>query len=131
MSQHQIQVNSPKIGLVLVTVGYDPMLDEAFLNYFNNDVSYMSPPGLAAGEIAKLVLEHLFPAIRELNLRSESQSLISESEHIGIIELTTRIPYAAIARPRASRLDPPLPACRRSGNSIQLLCSSPTTVRRD
>lgn len=59
MSQHQIQVNSPKIGLVLVTVGYDPMLDEAFLNYFNNDVSYMSPPGLAAGEIAKLVLEHL------------------------------------------------------------------------
>ena len=60
MSQHQIQVNSPKVGQVLVTIGYDPMLDEAFLNYFNDsDASYMSPPGLVVGEIGKLAIEQL------------------------------------------------------------------------
>ena len=59
MSQHQIQVNSPKVGRVLVTVGYDPMLDEAFLNYFNDNTSYMSPPGLVAGEVEKLAIEQL------------------------------------------------------------------------
>ena len=59
MSQHQIHVNSPKVGQVLVTVGYDPMLDEAFLNYFNDDASYMSPPGLVVREVGKLALEQL------------------------------------------------------------------------
>lgn len=59
MSQHQIQVNSPKVGRVLVTVGYDPMLDEAFLNYFNDKASYMSPPGLVVGEVGKLAIEQL------------------------------------------------------------------------
>lgn len=59
MSQHQIQVNSPKVGRVLVTVGYDPMLDEAFLNYFNDSASYMSDSGLVANEIGKLAIEQL------------------------------------------------------------------------
>lgn len=59
MSQHQIQVNSPKAGQVLVTVGYDPVLDEAFFNYFNDDTSYMSPPGLVVREIGNLAIEKL------------------------------------------------------------------------
>lgn len=63
MSQHQIQVNSPKVGRVLVTVGYDPMLDEAFLNYFNDDASYMSPPGLVVAEVGKLAIEQLGQAL--------------------------------------------------------------------
>ncbi len=59
MSQHQIQVNSPKAGQVLVTVGYDPVLGEAFFNYFNDDTSYMSPPGLVVREIGNLAIEKL------------------------------------------------------------------------
>lgn len=59
MSQHQIQVDSPKLGHVTVTVGYDPMLDETFLNYFNDDVSYMSDSGLAVSEIQRLANEEL------------------------------------------------------------------------
>lgn len=61
MSQHQIHVNSPKVGRVLVTVGYDPMLDEAFFNYFNDTagVSYMSESGLVVSEIGKLAVEQL------------------------------------------------------------------------
>lgn len=59
MSQHQIHVNSPKVGRVLVTVGYDPMLGEAFLNYFNDSASYMSDSGLTANEIGELAIEQL------------------------------------------------------------------------
>lgn len=59
MSQHQIHVNSPKLGRVLVTVGYDPILNEAFLNYFNDKASYMSPPGLTVTELGKFALEQL------------------------------------------------------------------------
>lgn len=59
MSQHQIQVNSPKVGRVLVTVGYDPMLGEAFFNYFNDTASYMSPSGLVVKEIGELAIEKL------------------------------------------------------------------------
>ena len=59
MSQHQIHVDSPKVGQVLVTVGYDPMQDEAFLNYVNDNFSYMSDPGLAVSEIQRLAIEQL------------------------------------------------------------------------
>lgn len=59
MSQHQIHVDSPKVGQVLVTVGYDPMQDEAFLNYVNDNFSYMSGPGLAVSEIQRLAVEEL------------------------------------------------------------------------
>ena len=59
MSQHQIHVDSPRLGRVHVTIGYDPMLDEAFLNYFNDSTSYMSPSGLVVGELGTLAVEQL------------------------------------------------------------------------
>ena len=59
MSQHQIHVDSPRLGRVHVTIGYDPMLDEAFLNYFDDSTSYMSPSGLVVSEIGKLAVEQL------------------------------------------------------------------------
>lgn len=60
MSQHQIHVNSPKVGRVLVTVGYDPMLHDAFLTILSDDdVSYMSPSGLGVTELEEIALEQL------------------------------------------------------------------------
>lgn len=60
MSQHQIEVNSPKVGPVLVTVGYDPMLNEAFLNFSDEKTtSYMSPSGLVVSDINRLAEEKL------------------------------------------------------------------------
>lgn len=59
MSQHLIQIQSPKVGTVTVCVGYDPMLEEAFLNYYNEETSYMSNPGLAVNEIEHVALREL------------------------------------------------------------------------
>ncbi len=54
MSQHQIEVRSPRLGTVEVTVGFDPRLNEAFLNFFNKRTQYMSPSGLAADELQEI-----------------------------------------------------------------------------
>lgn len=54
MSQHQIEVDSPKVGRLFVTVGYDPRLDDAFLNYFNDTDSFMSPAGCSVEDLQKI-----------------------------------------------------------------------------
>jgi len=59
VSQHQVQIQSPNVGNVLVTVGYDPILNEAFLNYMNDQHQYMSDSGLQAREIQKVAQAQL------------------------------------------------------------------------
>lgn len=59
MSQHQIQIQSPNLGNVLVTVGYDPILNEAFLNYYNDQHQFMSDSGLQAREIQQVAQQQL------------------------------------------------------------------------
>lgn len=59
MSQHQIEVQSPKLGTVQVSVGFDPILNEAFLNFFNERVQYMSPSGLTAAELQGIAKKEL------------------------------------------------------------------------
>ncbi|HEY0946997.1 MAG TPA: hypothetical protein VGD81_17075 [Opitutaceae bacterium] len=61
MSQHIIPVASPKAGRVIVTVGYDPALHEAFMNLCDDDgePSYTSPSGIGVGDIPRLVQEQL------------------------------------------------------------------------
>jgi hypothetical protein len=59
MSQHQIQVQSPKLGTVEVTVGFDPVLNEAFLSFFNDRAQYMSPSGLPAAELQGIAQKEL------------------------------------------------------------------------
>lgn len=59
MSQHQIEVQSPKLGTVQVTVGFDPILNEAFLNYHSACGSYMGPSGLTARDLQEIAQKQL------------------------------------------------------------------------
>lgn len=59
MSQHQVQIQSPNVGNVLVSVGYDPILNEAFLNFMNDEHQYMSDSGLQTREIQQVAQAQL------------------------------------------------------------------------
>jgi len=59
MSQHQIEVDSPVVGTVLVTAGYDAILSEAFLNFFNENHSYVSPMGCTVGDLQRIAKSEL------------------------------------------------------------------------
>jgi len=59
MSQHQIEMQSPKLGTVQVTVGFDPILNEAFLNFLSKSGNYMSPPGLTARDLQDIAQKEL------------------------------------------------------------------------
>lgn len=63
MSQHQITLLSPVAGSVLVTAGFDPQLNEAFVNYESDSISFMSPPGTTVREIAGIVQKELQVAL--------------------------------------------------------------------
>lgn len=59
MSQHIIEVKSPTLGAVEVAAGFDPCLQEAFLNFHTDQASYISPPGTAASELQDIAFEEL------------------------------------------------------------------------
>jgi hypothetical protein len=59
LSQHNITINSPLLGSVQLTAGFDPRLKELFVNYVSDDDSFMSSPGLQLQDIARIVHEQL------------------------------------------------------------------------
>ncbi len=59
MSQHQIELNSPKKGNVHVTVGYDARLSEAFLSYFNKRATFSTSGGVAVDDLQHIAVEEL------------------------------------------------------------------------
>lgn len=63
MSQHQIPLNSPRLGVVQVTVGFDATLQEAFFTYFNKQAQYASGGGLAVADLQGLCVAQLGVAL--------------------------------------------------------------------
>jgi hypothetical protein len=80
MSQHNIEMKSPKLGHVQVTIGFDLSLNESFLNFYNDQATYQSPAGTAASELQDL-------SVKELGMRLPQQLLDALQEDIADLRL--------------------------------------------
>lgn len=55
MSQHNIEMNSPLLGSVTITLGMDARLDEVFVTILGDDYQFSGPPGLEVDDLANVV----------------------------------------------------------------------------
>jgi hypothetical protein len=59
LSQHNINLVSPLVGSVQISAGFDPRLNEVFVNFMNEHVQFMSPPTTTLEDVPAIVREHL------------------------------------------------------------------------
>lgn len=57
MSQHIIELDSPIIGSVTITLGMDARLGEVFVTILGEDYTFEGPPGITVEELSNVVHE--------------------------------------------------------------------------